>query len=279
MSNWKNINGIDLETLKSNRKSLHQAVQIVSTLPRNVLPHDPTDATASLVWNTKTNGLESIPVPNPKGIDIRAGLAFHSFSLYISENGDIISSFALEGKSIIEGFGWLKKELAKADIPTEKLNLDLPYEIEKYDYSKVLSVDYSSLKEYAFLYDNTLHVLTSLVEKYENAFDIRCWPHHFDLATLIPVELDEKDEIVKSIGIGLSPGDEGVEEPYVYVNVWPNVDFAVLSQNQLPAGHWNAEGWSGAVLTYTELLKATDQQESFSGFIDQSLSVISSNIK
>ena len=71
--------------------------------------------------------------------------------------------------------------------------------------------------------------------------DVRCWPHHFDIATLL--ELGGG----KSIGAGLSPGDESCGEPYWYVNHHP----ATTRRDLLPlagGGSWHTEGWVGATL-------------------------------
>jgi hypothetical protein len=44
------------------------------------------------------------------------------------------------------------------------------------------------------------------------ASDVRCWPHHFDLATLISFPTRETD-VTGYVGAGLSPGDEYYNEP------------------------------------------------------------------
>lgn len=275
MNNWKNIKGVDLEILKKNRKSLHQAVQIVGAFPRNLLPHDPTDATASLEWNSKNQSLESLHITNADR-SVKVGLVLDSFELYIDTDGVKNASIQLSGKSVNGGMDWLKKELSELNIEADHLNLELPYEIENYDYSQVLSIDDHATKEYGILYQNTQNSLQNVTSKWKEAYDIRCWPHHFDLATLIPLETDPKGEILKSIGVGLSPGDEGIEEPYIYVNIWPQVDLEALEKYSLPIGYWNKEGWSGAVLTYSQILNAKDQGAEYQSFIDFAINTLSS---
>ncbi len=267
MDNWKSIVGLDLALLEKNRKSLHQAVQIVSAFPRNTLPHDPTDGTASLVWNTAMSSLESIPVTNPGGKLIRAGLSFDSFTLYLSKDGAVSSSCSMDGKSVTDGLGWLKEEVARLGLPDGAINLDLPYEIENYDYTFPLKINKEALLEFANLFQNSHNILSEVEQKWEKAFDVRCWPHHFDIAMLIPLETDAGGEILKSVGVGLSPGDDAINEPYVYVNIWPHVNFEVLKKHALPSGRWNPEGWSGAVLTYSQLVKKEDQQSEYENFV------------
>ena len=48
---------------------------------------------------------------------------------------------------------------------------------------------------------------------------LRCWPHHFDLAMLVPLDAGG-GEAARSVGIGVSPGDAHLPEPYAYVGPW-----------------------------------------------------------
>src|SRR5207245_11690866 len=45
------------------------------------------------------------------------------------------------------------------------------------------------------------------------ASPVRCWPHHFDLATLTTLPARNADA-TGYVGAGLSPGDEYYDEPY-----------------------------------------------------------------
>src|ERR1041384_8847530 len=53
-----------------------------------------------------------------------------------------------------------------------------------------------------------------------DASPVRCWPHHFDMATLISLD-EAKGEKGRSVNAGFSPGDEHYEEPYYYVSPYP----------------------------------------------------------
>lgn len=90
------------------------------------------------------------------------------------------------------------------------------------------------------------------------------WPHNFDLAFLWfsgrkvadqdPANPEYADE---QMNFGFEPGDAGIPEPYFYVTAYPKpIGFA---RSPLPAGAtWQTEGWTGAVLSYAELLKHDD---------------------
>jgi hypothetical protein len=80
------------------------------------------------------------------------------------------------------------------------------------------------------------------------------WPHHFDLASL--VTLSGSGEHATTIGLGFSPGDAGIDEPYFYVTPWPAPEAATLPA--LTIGRWNTEGWTGAVLRASQIIGAPD---------------------
>jgi hypothetical protein len=74
---------------------------------------------------------------------------------------------------------------------------------------------------------------------------VRIWPEHFDIA----LELGEGPA---RANFGGSPGDEDHEEPYLYVGPFDES----LASGEL----WNGRGFSGAELSYSELLDADDQR-------------------
>ena len=86
------------------------------------------------------------------------------------------------------------------------------------------------------------------------------WPHHFDIATLITIEENPGPEKSKTIGVGLSPGDESYNEPYFYISPWPYP----VNKNNLPKlnhGFWHTQGWFGEVLTSSEIIRSGDNTE------------------
>jgi hypothetical protein len=76
---------------------------------------------------------------------------------------------------------------------------------------------------------------------------VRLWPEHFDLA----LELGS-EQAGRRANYGASPGDSDHAEPYLYVGPW---------DSELASGElWNASGFPGAELPYSELLEAEDQR-------------------
>ncbi len=72
---------------------------------------------------------------------------------------------------------------------------------------------------------------------------VTLWPEHFDIA----IELGPGDA---RANYGLSPGDEGHPEPYLYVGPW-----TAAVEGEL----WNGTGgFEGAELTWSDLVAADD---------------------
>jgi hypothetical protein len=75
---------------------------------------------------------------------------------------------------------------------------------------------------------------------------VQLWPEHFDIA----IELGS-EKAGQRANFGASPGDDDHPEPYLYVGPWTAKVSGEL---------WNATAFTGAELSYDELLSADDQR-------------------
>ncbi len=176
------------------------------------------------------------------------------------------AELALPGKTLDEAMAWLAAALTQSlaatvshlerprhQLPSSPIGQGAPFD----------GPEPASLAELASWYSSADRVLRAIAATTPGASPVRCWPHHFDLATLIRLDApDAPEEIARSIGVGLSPGDAGIPEPYWYVTPRPypaaKPDSGQSRSGQpappsLPAGHWQTEGWTGAALTASEL--------------------------
>ena len=76
---------------------------------------------------------------------------------------------------------------------------------------------------------------------------VQLWPEHFDIAFELGSEAAGK-----RANFGASPGDDEHPEPYLYVGPW---------SAEVSGELWNATGFKGAELAYSELLAAANQRE------------------
>jgi hypothetical protein len=82
---------------------------------------------------------------------------------------------------------------------------------------------------------------------------VQLWPEHFDIA----IELGSQ-EAGQRANYGASPGDDDHDEPYLYVGPW---------SAEVSGELWNATGFKGAELRYSELLEAEDQRRAALDFM------------
>jgi hypothetical protein len=106
-----------------------------------------------------------------------------------------------------------------------------------------LEVDPAASRVLGAWYGFAEPLLSALVEEASEADAAtipRLWPEHFDIA----IELGDESAGLRA-NYGASPGDEGHDEPYLYVGPWTA---------EVSGELWNARGFSGAELSYSELL-------------------------
>ncbi len=76
------------------------------------------------------------------------------------------------------------------------------------------------------------------------------WPGHFDAA------IEEGDDAHRG-SYGASPGDDAIDEPYLYLSAWWP-DKAGLDGSD---PFWNATGFTGRVLRYSDVAPSVDPVE------------------
>jgi hypothetical protein len=101
----------------------------------------------------------------------------------------------------------------------------------------------------------------------EETSPVQLWPHHFDFSLvwfsgrLVPGEDPQDAENAdEQMAFGFSTGDGGIPEPYFYITAYPWQP--ALTQSDLPSGaRWHTEGWNGALLLYSTLVKSEKPRE------------------
>jgi len=270
-TNWQKLNNISLTKLVETRKQLHQAVQLSALTGRAFLPKVDDDHFASLLWNKEKDVLSG----QAWGKDnYKTALNFKEFSiLLLDKNNETINSFSLNEISYNNAFKKLKEMVELTGEDADKLSTSPPYEIPVYptatneNFNFFEKIYFEELGKY---FANANLVLKNVVKNNPEASEIGCWPHHFDIATLLVLN-DNKDNY-KSVGVGLSPGDDNYDQPYFYITPWPYPNIDAITLPDLPSSSfWHTEGWVGAILTAENILNfnsAEEQHNAVNKFID-----------
>jgi len=246
MPQWHRVGTVDPQSLTDARLQSHWAAQLTATVGRTLLPPRADDSHTSFRWDDAHDALVQDPV---KGH--RSSLRIADLWLLFIEGDHIAAEFPLNGRTMRDGFLWIETQAAGA---RQEFNDPMPDHAVRHGAPFSLG-DGSAFAELSRYFADAALLLRDIRE------DVRCWPHHFDIATLF-----EFDGGSGSVGAGLSPGDKGCDEPYWYVNHFP-----VSQKKDLPplrgGGTWNMRGWAGAILPASRFIKAADQRSQVEEFL------------
>ena len=276
MSDQDNVRRIAPARLNTARDLAHKAVQLVTKAARANLTPAPDDSHSNLGWDRKRGAFLSQPIMDKNGTTF-IGFAISGFELIVIRDGHEIATRNLAGVADADASGWLDTQLTDIGLePTGSTTLpyDLPASAGRIDIYTVDGVaeDLAVLASWYMLADE---VLTASAEKLTHLHPgpsaVRCWPHHFDIATY--VSLEEGDfETARGIGVGMSPGDGTYGEPYFYVNPWPHLSPDTLPQLPAP-GHWHTQDFVGAIATASEVLSLSDVDKELPHFADAAIAI------
>jgi hypothetical protein len=275
MTGWERLGGVRGARLVAARLQLHWAAQPAAAIGKLLLPHQADFGEQSLGWSEPTRSLAQAAVA--AATPFRAALRLAPPALLLlAEDDRLLRELPLDGRTVEEAYDWMgrqSRELLPGPLPgnlerpegLEPLPADLEARGGRFDAS-----DAAAFAELARLFSNAHHLLTAWAATCPGASAVRCWPHHFDIATLAPLEAPEPSgggcrggdagevggggeaetggpERARTLGVGMVPGDASRPEPYLYVTPWPHPESRELPP--LPAGGcWNTDGWVGAVL-------------------------------
>jgi len=249
MKPWETLGAVDPRELADARLQLHWAAQAASAVGKQLLPSRPDYSEQSFQWSGRHRALVQGLVEGER--PFRSALRPSSPALlFLSGEDEILRELPLDGRTLDEVYDWVRDEAEMLlGRPLEK-PLERPGELPPHPvgtgapFSTTHAVAFDELGRY---YGNLDHLLKRTEDRNPGASPVRCWPHHFDLATLILLDPEAEPEKARSIGVGLSPGDGTYAEPYLYVLPWPRPE-----GRELPGlgggGRWHTEGWTGAVL-------------------------------
>jgi hypothetical protein len=227
----------------------HWAAQIVAAVGETLVAPAPDASNASLEWIEPARALVGVPLGDGA---VRVALRPADLTLLILDaTNRAFETLDLRGETLQSGLAWLTAALAHVtgaaavplarpphELPEHPVGSGAPFPATDDD-ARALLADIFSMA------DRQLRALAASVP---GASPVRCWPHHFDIATLVALDSAKTPgEISRSIGVGLSAGDASYAGGYWYVTPWPCP--AVPELPPLAAGGtWHRAGWLGAVL-------------------------------
>jgi hypothetical protein len=271
---WKPLRTIEGHQLTQGRPAAHYAVQWLARAARAYIEPKADDSHTNLGWERMLGGVVTHPLPDGSRLALRLA------DLTLLLLGPSASELSLKNRSDADVRAWLGPRVSTKGLDPLALDKPLPYDMPASAIGSggryLLDHLEPALGELSGWYDNASRALDDvrerLVARGLRAPPVRCWPHHFDLDTLIYFSARNADNI-RTMGVGFSPGDEYYDEPYFYVSIYPAPLVATLPP--LPVGHWHSHDFTAAVVTASRILEESDQETAVGSFLRSATDIIS----
>lgn len=256
-SAWQPLGRVAPTELAEPRLQLHRAAQVVSAFGVTYVEHTDEFSHTSMEWLSSERVLAGQATQsNPP---LRVTLDLDGFGLGVVAQGAEVGRFSLDGHSLEDAYAWVEQTLRTvfgSDVVRRLERPDVPTPPGPgLDGTSFTYAPPEAFAELSRWYGNAAGVLERLAARESTASPVRCWPHHFDIAVLFPLGGGKSGETERSIGVGMTPGDDTYPEPYWYVLPWPRPD---EKPPPLPVGGWHTEEWYGAVLNARDVLGQRD---------------------
>jgi hypothetical protein len=273
---WRPFTDVDRRRLREARLQAHYALQWLARAARAYIPPQPDDSHTSLRWDHDFDCFMTRPWRDHSRLSLQ--IASLTLALHGGEPTDA-QSLSLSGHTDADARQWLGERLGARGLDPQALDAPSPYGIPVHAIAQGAAYDANgtadALAETAACFANAEFFLNriekQMIEHKFSASPVRCWPHHFDLATLTMLPTPDPD-MTGYVGTGISPGDEHYDEPYFYVSVYPGPEPAALPA--LPTlGHWHTRDFIAAILPAHKILTAKDQPAATGEFLDRAIAI------
>jgi hypothetical protein len=272
---WRPRRGVDAAELSLARLQAHYAAQWLARLARAAVPPQPDDSHTNLGWDDRIDGFVTHPLRDGARLGLR--LCDLTLSAEGGEAGRPERVFPLFGRSDAETREWMGVAFRLSRPEIQALDAPSPYAMPPHAIAQGATYGgaeiSAALEELAAWFANGRtaieNVRRAILGRGHEAPAPRCWPHHFDLATLTSFPLP-RGAATAYVGAGLSPGDRYYGEPYFYLSLYPAPDRSALPPLP-PLGYWHVEDFTGAVATATAIRASARPEADTDAFLAAAL--------
>ena len=253
-TDWAALDPSRAKQLTDARLQVHYAAQFAAAVGISYLAARPDDSHTNMDWDPRLEALRSREL-RALSHAVRVALRPRDLTLIVLLDGAVGQRIPLHGVTVSHAESTLRAALAACGLDGRRLTMRRHYQLPPHPVAGGDAFDTTRREEFvevARWFGNAAGILGELRGR-TGSSEVRCWPHHFDIATLATIPGG-------SSGAGMAPGDDMFPEPYYYVNARP----APSRQPTAPlegGGSWNTEGWVGAVLPGSRLTSDAAGQE------------------
>ena len=259
-SSWTLLGSKDPESLNPAIEYIHRGVQFIAMAGKHYIKNEPDDGHTNLRWLPREEVLAGNWIRERKG-NFRFAMRSKDLTLIsYNANMEMVSEFALHGKTNSDALQWTKDQLTAFGKDASQMKLDIHYDILAHETDKGIPYSYETPALFAEMVKHRANsdlAISHFAKTYKTASTVRTWPHHFDHGANIPMAFDDEGNATKSFSIGMGIPDSASEEPYYYITTWSQAgDNEYENLSPLPKGEWISNPFNGAVLKASEIVKA-----------------------
>jgi len=250
---------LSLNDWNPTRDTLHQYARIIGKIRGRYMPKS--KHWWHITLSVSARGLTTTPFPvSGQQLDLTLDLATHRL---VMESGSGWSvSLSLVGQSAAGLSRQIGAVLASQGIELPKDTLQV------FDGEETLAYDREAVDRYR----RAIGWIDMVFKTFkgglrEETSPVQLFPHHLDLAVnwfsgrLVPgVDPADEENADEQMNFGFVTGDGSVSDAYFYSTAYPAPDN--WSNLELTGGaYWHTEGWTGALLPYSALVKSDQPQQ------------------
>lgn len=249
MTNVIKFPKLSYENIRPTRDTVHSYARILGAIRAAMTPEQKDYWHISL--RAGTQGFRTTPIPNADGATFELSLNLVSHNVGVTSSTGHSRSIALSGQSVSR----FSEEVLSV---LETIGIVVGIDLEKFSDDTELVYDPSIASEIFRSYS----LVDSIFKQFKGTIKgetspVQLWPHHMDIAfTFYP----HNKQTMEQIAFGYLTGDSGIEEPYFYITVYPELG-DTGKVNIIDGAYWHTEEWEGVVLTYSELIKEDNPSE------------------
>ncbi len=216
---WSEIDRVSPEELGDPVLQLHWASQLVASAGQTFAEPLADDSHRAMTWSDLHGALVGTPFAGP--YPFRVALRPADLTLLLLDRTEqTLGALPLRGLSRGDGYDWLALAVAtylggapprierpEYDVPSHPVGQGQPFD-----------ADAEALSVLASLYGSAADLLAEMVEARPDASAVRCWPHNFDIGTLITLPERGEGGVDRSVeamgrerGTGAEKRDAGGE--------------------------------------------------------------------
>lgn len=275
---WKSLGAAPPRKLVKAHFQPFQLAQWLARFARGYLEAAPDDSHTSLEWRRDLHILATDEA-RIGGRQLALGLDLRDLTLVTLVDGEIADEALMHGLKDKAAGDWVREQLRAFDIDPKALDAPPPYTIPPSPYVSRRTYDVQkdvvALSELSRYFDNADFLLRGLAEKHRDIkpgpAPVRLWPHHFDMATMITLEVGNF-ETARAVGAGLAIPDRLHKEFYFYTYPWPRNIRDDLPKLRSKSAY-QYDGFFGAVQPLSKVVRARDQGATARTFFDETVDI------